>query len=283
MNKNDHLQLDSVLYDWFTVNGMDKEWYAEFRDEQALICEGVALADAFWLKRFIGQVGEMRDGSLFVGSLQNLLGWQHAFIATSALADSIKILPRQWCQEGAWLTRVDIQVTVNEPPEWSQLKLFNRLQAKSNKQCVFWPSKTQGIPTESVYVGSFHSDRIVTIYEKLTGEKTKLLRFELRLKGEQAKSYGRQWSAGNIEAANSLRGALQWCKDEKLESLFAPACSGAAAQFPRYATRPDSNTDVWLIEQVLPTLQRRLAANDRSSRLLREFTAAIERAERWGE
>lgn len=154
-------------------------------------------------------------------------------------------------------TRIDIAVTVElGDAAWSQSALFSRLRRFSSTRSISYlesKSGPDGRKLATVYVGQRSSDRMIRIYEKVLDDEKIALRFEAEYKSARAGSVAGLLLAG-IRSGSFLRHELDVLNDRPLLALF----NGCLLNEPTAATvrKEESRTERWLIDQVLPTLQR---------------------------
>lgn len=264
---------DAIAYDWLTIVGDNVDFYRHWQSAQK--GHELPIRDGQrWLNRFDGTVVETERGSLFVGSMSQPVGHLFAAIITGSLADSYGRdgkLPDTLDMHGAWLTRVDLQLTLPHK-DLPLISLFLRLE-KAGKKPEIMGDEENG---RSIYVGSQKSERRCNIYQKFSepGENKKretFLRVEFRFKGQQARSYGISLRSGTITPEASFLGALRQLGDKYLTAMYDRP--GIDSQLPRVA-KAETNTDKWLAETVYPVVLRRLHSHDCSTRV-REIYGGI--------
>lgn len=108
----------------------------------------------------------------------------------------------EWRKEcSAWdtfyCTRLDVQVTIEEPAEHDALTLYKKLNRKT-KNIIIGPSVC------TVYVGSRRSDLFTRIYEKAVNNK-RYLRCEFELKGKYSRSAWESYSSGDTTCAQIFK------------------------------------------------------------------------------
>lgn len=235
-------------------------------------------------QQYQGEMTYYPAGSVFQGdALQK--GLDHYVVKISGgLAEEMR--ETAFRQQKAHLcraTRVDLQVTIAYPKDWSQIDLLQRIH--DSGKIPGWRSSDdqKAGRLESVYIGSWHSDRFATVYPKVTRGNTKLLRFECRYKKDRANSLLRMLAAGE-RPDNFLRHELiNTIKDKPLRAVFEPALIGTGVANPKIKLKQkEDKTADWLVEQVLPTFTRMIADHDSDGRVLDAYKKAIERQENYG-
>lgn len=256
------LLLDTPMIDYirFTTKLEDvgREWYEHFvgmvRGAKAIPRDD----------RFLQYIGKSYDdplgGHVFVGYWQDK-GVDYGVIqAGGAISDELSSwLFGGMLRWGATCKRVDLQVTVEEPKEWSQWELLKRLRDRGRN--VSWkPSidKETGLELATIYIGSRESERLTRIYEKLTAGDSKLLRFETEYKGSRASAIGKFLCRNRPKMKDYLLFETQSTKDKQLGDLLAASFTGAepdAGRFRRVKTKLDKQKE-WLLTGVLPAFDR---------------------------
>lgn len=154
------------------------------------------------------------------------------------------------------LRRLDVQITVLEPPDWSQWALLKRL-GDSGRMVNFRQSKTG----KTVYIGSMNSERFCRVYQKKV-DGGNCLRLEVEMSGLRAERYlpkiGAYSRGDKSELTAELLNFAQM--DKKLEQLFAPSLTGATK--PIKVGGRDTKTEDWLRNQVLPSLEKYCNSHD---------------------
>jgi hypothetical protein len=173
--------------------------------------------------------------------------------------------------------RIDLQITVPEPVGWSQVALFNRIH-KSGKM-PGWASSSDARAgrLETVYAGSWHSDRLSTIYIKLTAGNERLLRLETRYKADRANALLPKLADGALPDTY-LRHELQSIiKDGKLSAAFEPHLHGETAVASVQLKKQADKTAEWLIDKVLPTFARIILDHDHNGDVFAAFAEVMEK------
>jgi DNA relaxase NicK len=168
------------------------------------------------------------------------------------------------------VTRLDPAVTVDlEGREWSQSHLFARLRRFSPTRSISYiesKSGPQGRKLATVYVGSRSSDRMIRIYEKVLGDDSIALRFEVEYKSARAAEVA-NLLLRSFRLGNFLRAELDVLNDDPLTKLFCPVLRGAGKR--PVVKRTPNKTREWLMEQVRPALMRFLNEHGNEAHELR--------------
>jgi len=166
------------------------------------------------------------------------------------------------------VTRVDGAITT-QVRHWSQSHLFSRLRKIAPfRSGSYLESKSgpQGRKLATVYVGSRSVYRMLRIYEKVLPDDAIALRFEVEYKAGRAAEVARLMLAGSL-LDNFLKAEVELLDDNQLSRLFLPLLDGTG-QLP-VVRREKNRTQEWLMQQVLPALQRFLNEHGNEAHELR--------------
>ena len=218
--------------------------------------------------QYVGMTGHHETGTAYCGTAMQR-GKLHTMLQVSGLlAESafLKLL-RYVANGSARITRIDVQVTIPYGREdWSQAAVFETVRkAAPNRSVSFAESQSgpQGSKLGTVYFGSRTSDRVVRLYEKMGMGDDVYLRFEVEYKGARARAVGHDLAKGLGSTKNLLA----------YEILRFPH-DGVQQQFWKHLEDPlevkmiseAGNTKRWLLESVLPSLDRFLNDHDANQR-----------------
>lgn len=268
------IALNEPMYDWITLTSYESDLYDNFVNA----IEGASEIRELKRMQYVGRLGYFTNGSLFVGS--GLQGpSMHTLVQISGslahqFADAAKFAIRE-CNSR--LTRVDIQVTIQEPDGWDNqgmVRLFNRLDREN-----LHPGWEESIDSEfgrmiTVYRGSRTSDRFARCYMKASELSRPLLRLEFEISGKAANAYGLGWTSGRSDRHRAYLWLLDWYKDVELTQHFRHAVEGFNPMMPR-AVRAETKTERWLMSQVLPSFVRHINEHGTDGRVLSAFADAI--------
>lgn len=267
--------LNEPMIDWLSISTYDENaaraWWRlldEMKTEDRNIMQ------------YQGKQGGSGDGTLFVGSGMQKRGMHHLIRVSGALADECRgLLFAQLKQGNVRVTRIDIQITIREPKEWSQWKLFNR-RKRAGKTVSWFESKDRDAGTLStVYVGSRKSDRFSRIYIKPTKGGGRLLRVEVEYKRDRARlSTKLMMDKDGIHPGDLLLHELENAiGDGPLLAVFSPHLAGReAASVTVTATSDDDKTLRWLMEDVFPVFKRIAYSHDMGDQLIIQYGDEIE-------
>jgi len=275
------LRLNTVLYDWFTVTSFEQSFCKYWREEIGQLNGAGEYTDARKLKRYLGQARQHGTGTVFLGEMTQPLGLHFAVVLEGEAADLMRRQVRFSLENhNARLTRVDIQATILKPEEWSQVRLYNRVDRLGRGGDILHDDDKKFGRLYTVYIGSKKSDRFMRVYDKPTDDGV-CLRAEMQLSHQQAEMYGRRWLSGRISESAAFAGALEWSGDKKLDETFRSIVEGWKGLLPPYV-RKETDTDKWLVDDVLPVLARRLFAHDASDKVRDSFMDLVDRLFEYG-
>lgn len=250
-----------VLVDWLTVTS----YRDALADVGTMIMESVGNE---WTEskvmQYDGKRMDLEAGHIFVGTgIQKQARHHMIRISGQSSHDALPWVARSFFPFQDRLTRIDAQITIHEPKDWSQWNLLTRLRATGNH--VGWVAsrdKETGYELATVYIGNRKSSpRFTRIYQKLTDEKEKLLRLEVEIKRNRAREHGKllhEYADGNLR---HLRDELAFIsqKDSRLELAFAEALQGYKK--PIRVGAQETNTGAWIMNQCLPAMDKHLGSH----------------------
>lgn len=272
-----YIELHHAAIDWLTLTSFDVEVWRYWAKK----CEASRPkhSQEQAIRNYTGKMSWFNGGSCFVGQGEQK-GQAHYLVDISGS------LSNEWRHDAfnqrkeyaVSCRRIDLQVTVPEPKEWSQIALLNRMQR--GKRITGWATSrdAKAGALETVYIGSWNSDRLATVYVKLTAGNERLLRFEVRYKRDRANALIRQLADGELPD-NFLVYELQTTlNDKKLRIEFEPSLTVGApiAAKVRLKDRSDKTAE-WLIDKVLPTFIRIIADHDHDGEVLTTYQDAIQK------
>lgn len=277
------LEINTTLADWITATSWEEQFSAYWQkrlEKKAEEKEGRASRNL----QYEGRKWNLEGGTGFLG-VAIINGRTHWMLRLSGPAanENIESVLSQVRQGFVTVTRLDLQITVLKPKDWSQWELLKRL--KSAGRTTGWvESRTRGEAYETVYVGSRGSNRFARIYTKkaVCGRKEKeltmLLRTEIEYKGRRAHAIAKSLSKTGMKDAKSFMAyELQnTLSDDKLRKLFEPHLFAVAPKTIRLALETTADkTEAWLLKQVLPSFSRHINDHMASGRALDGFMGAI--------
>lgn len=257
------IRLNYPLVDYLTLTSYSRSWLD-------FMIESFAPNRATWfdMKRN-GYVGKMYD--LGTGSLSiltgNAKGKPHYLMSISGeVADSaiVHVLERSKGYK-VKCRRLDVQVTVMMPKNMSMVALRNRLEKDGRTVGYPSPSRVDGTKMETVYIGKrTKSDRFYRVYMKLLDTSDFAVRFEAELKKRRSVAIWKDWevsglSRDSIVSELRLLGSMDRMIMKQLSCL--DMMDGRAI---RVRTQ-ESQTERWLINDVMPVLKRFLCNHESDS------------------
>jgi hypothetical protein len=277
------LSLETALIDWLTVTSYEPLTH----DLQSVLINKTVeqfgkrakVVDGSRFLQYVGWQVSTNQGTLFCGYGKQA-GRDHWIVRVSGeLCNDRDILtPLLVGISENWLTctRIDLQITINEPEGWNQWALFNR--RKQMRKSVGWhESKTaKGTPLATVYLGQRTSGKFARVYQK-TNDSTIWLRCEYELKSRTAQAYAKMLARNEANVSELLKMLIQQTADDKLSLAFLPhleSYEGKAVKVENLEPR----TEKWLRYTVLPSFERYVMSHDANHELVDLFQIAINRA-----
>ena len=276
--------INITLIDWVTVTSWEKEFNGYWCRRLKRLGRSRKGRPGRQLQ-YDGETFNIAHGTGFIGETE-INGRQSWMLRLSggAAHENIKSVLSQVRQGFANVTRIDIQITVLKPDDWSQWNLLKRLK-EARKMTGWVESKTRGDAFETVYIGSRSSDRFSRIYTKKAilkggdeGEETMLLRVETEYKGRRAHAIANSLARnGEARAKDYLMYELQnSLSDNELQLLIAPHLLDVTPTTIKLHLETSADkTERWLLKQVLPTFARHIRSDEASTRALDGFLEAI--------
>lgn len=259
--------------DWLTVTTFERQYI----DVAATVFNGVEMEAARRLQ-YEGHQHGNDDGTVFFGQGEQK-GRDHYLMQASGLrADSAWSSYRGMVEQGGLrVTRIDIALTVRyDRLSWSQDGLFRALKRRWPKKAISYVescSGPQGEKLATVYVGSRSSDRLMRVYEKVVGEGDIVLRCEVEFKSKRAQVVARHLLDG-VAAAAILRHEVERLDVHEVVQVFGRYLHDDGVN-PRVVAS-DGDTERWLVDQVLPALQRWVNSHGNEAHYVRRaFLAAL--------
>jgi len=174
------------------------------------------------------------------------------------------------------VTRLDLQITTEEPEGWGQINLCNRLYSRG-KNAAFLGSTDghTGKRLETVGVGSRTSETYTRIYQKLTDGAERLLRMEVEYKGAKARAIVRDMKTTTF--SQQLKYHLQSkLSDDKLTAVYANQLEGIKPHNARPRVRSKDKKKSWLLKTVLPSFEEYINDHSEDGEVASAFLAVLE-------
>lgn len=263
------------MIDWLTLASFGKQDYKIFRHLMAeLVADGVGLRQDSSIPRYTGwRVSHPVDGgSVFVGSGIQKQKAHFVMVASGGISHpvALKFMPMRLQGRP---TRVDLQVTVEMPDGWKQTELWRHSEDNDI------PASLAGVHPvlRTVYIGSPHSSRFHRVYVK-ESDAGYLLRLEIVFREELAQAAWLLLKNGRTER-QIMRGAMPTLP--MLESCFGAVLAGEGVKVRR--SRPVTNTEKWLLTQVLPALRKYINSHDANPEVMTTMAEILARHNGWND
>lgn len=276
--KSKHLSISEVLIDWFTVTAWEDgatnswAWWHKVATDHGLAKEEAGIG----FMQYEGNYWIGGDGSFFLGTgIQK--NYVHNMVrASGALSNRMFDRAAGVPVKYGWgkCTRLDIQITLPQPEEWTQWSLADRLQ-RSGKNVGYIDSSSgkNGRKLATVYVGSRQSSRVTRIYQKEAGAHSDMyLRFETEFKGHRANIMCKSIADNRVEMGNYLLHEVQQMNDDKLTDLFGTALATYDASSVKVRkVKASDATENWLMTKCLPSLDKWINDHDNDDEVFLAF------------
>jgi len=266
-----NLLLNKGLCDYVTCTSYSREFWAAWKKllHEVEAAEGFDPAESDAWYQYAGwKTTQPGYGELFVGS--GLQGGENHFLLTSkgSIADSIYMKPQL---EGSKCTRVDLQVTIEQPPDYDAVKM-QEYARQYGLDPIYWPSADGEFVT--LYFGRMEgSDNIFTrLYQKEKENGDKLLRLECVFRGKKAAACHHLLRGGK-KPEGLIRSAMPAVPE--LLDIFDKYLVGEG--IPVKIARTEHNTAAWLRRTVLPSFTRYINSHDADPDIIESFHNAIDR------
>jgi len=250
-----HYTLNRIMADYVTLTTFDSDRVDDIVSEMEL-SQGVA--SSHWTKKRIPRYNGGTISGVFVGR-GTQKGKEHFIIQSSgARADTLIKLPE--IKGVSNCTRIDIQMTI----ECANVDFLMQSHLKNTD----WTTIINSPSGATYYLGSRQSMRYWRIYQKESNDGTKLLRFEVELKGAVGHA---AWQLVR-EDTHAICGIFQSeiervsarLRGDDMDQILDIVRSFAAQQVVKPASiklkRAESSTMDWLETTVTSAIRK--AAND---------------------
>lgn len=255
------ITLNRPMVDYWTITSYCSEWFSR-------VTAWVRKLQEKWARRhraqYDGTLHELSKGNVYIGEgLQE--GKRHYMMQIDGeIAHDMRYEILSWYPSyDVRCTRVDFQITVPMPSEWSQWELLVRLKNRYGENMVSYPrpSTSKGILLQTVYLGRREgSDRFLRVYMKLDENSRKLLRLETEIKRRRSRAIYRelcqnQWDE-DVKAIIHSELKVQSQKDVQLDRLFYPYIEGHHK--PVRVQSESSKTADWIVNTCIPSIDRHI-------------------------
>lgn len=272
--------VNRAALDYLTVTTFDRPLYSDIlktiltRDEREE-------SEKDSIKRYVGMRSVWTCGSVFYGEgLQD--GFAHWIISASGgAADRVGYALSGQILPSMNVTRIDVQITI-EKPSWYRARDFvDAVEEGEWKGRRRKPVLIENGGDDTVYLGSYHSDRFTRIYVK---EKT-WLRLETVFKRDYAEEAWKRYAAAPaIAPAGLLVSELIRFPKHPIIDAFAAELKNAN-QIDVQKAKPVktlSTTYLWLVRSVAPAVSRLLndhESGEMTKQLLRDWIGETDQNE----
>lgn len=290
------VRLDVPDIDWLTMTTFNHRigemWAAGIRKNAQ---KAIRYSAGVRRLQYKGDALDDIDGSIFVGKGEQGKHSHYMMTVSGRLAGKIikggtgslyGFLLRDG--GGGWLpevncTRIDVQITSLDKSIQGegggsidfQKTVFDAGQKLGKTMSWFQDGAGKGA-IATVAVNSRKSDTYYRIYPKKTNEGH-AIRFEMEYKKEKAgRVYTSICDGGVLKMCEILKYQLGKLGNDELKLMFYGSLQGCSALFPSKTVEDGaSNTEMWLLTVVLPSLVRTLAVSNRSAVVARAFYDAV--------
>lgn len=244
---------DTPLIDWITLTTFDRTTFVKWEVKHlAIETPGID----YKIRGYQG----ISKGSFFLG-VGEQKKHNHAMLRVSG-SDSHKAFYEFYNDLSVKCTRIDLQITIDLPDNYSARKLTDDLREVVKNKNIAIVENTNNLDT--IYIGSRTSDRFCRIYVKEI-DKSFYLRYEVELKGSWAETVSKAIFE-NMPISPILNSYIETinCDDSQgilnlIKSKLTDFDSGLSN--PKIK-RDNNKTYNWLIDQVTPSIIRILNDHD---------------------
>lgn len=236
------------------------------------------------IKRYEGIRG-MNDGSgVFVGESVGNAKKHYILQISGAMADRMgEFVTADTVKSGdVKITRIDVQVTIGEPREWSQIGYMETCEAAGLKPTIARSRNPieRKLELITIYTGTRTSGRYNRCYQKVMESGERLLRYETEFSRGYAKAVAYGLLSGDITREMVVRGELKRRKIDELQVFDLWQC-GLFGPKQEERTIVDNRAD-WLINDILPIVVEYMNRHDADQRVVKAYVNALIRQEEWG-
>lgn len=263
--------------DWLTVTTFDNAVGNRWLNE-AWELYTVGDGQSAKIQQYTGwRVGINGGGSLFVGHGEQKGTSHYMLVVTGAAAEHVfeEVRGDVACCK-ARVSRIDLQVTIEEPEGWSQVGLFAECEMAGYK-----PEMRRSGRSESdgelitVYIGTRASGRFTRVYQKEAEGGEIFVRYEVEFGRDYAATVGKTLAQNRSDIAGLLDGEIYRKRRAESLKVFSSSAIGVVA---KRSVRESDSTKEWLISTALPSLVRYMNSHDSDPVVRDMFATAIGRA-----
>jgi hypothetical protein len=172
-------------------------------------------------------------------------------------------------------TRIDVQVTIVQPPGWSQLDYkLSAEEAGLKPTNARSDNKEHGVELETVYTGKKTSGRLNRLYQKVTDDGVLLLRYETQYTEDYATSVIESILNNGVKPESIIRGEIARRGIGMLDNFDLWADGLFAPKRRRKVIEADKRA-AWLVDDILPVLMEYIERHDADPRVLDTYIDAL--------
>lgn len=252
--------VNRAAVDYITLTTFDFKMYKKMLSV-ILTDDEVSESEKEQIPRYVGIRAKWSSGSVFCGEgVQD--GASHWLISASGgAADKVAVGLSMIELKAVNVTRLDIQITL-EKPEWYRARDFADTMTEGEwKGHRRKPHLIESGGDDTVYLGSYHSDRFTRVYVK---EKD-WLRYEIVYKRDYARiAWERLRQNPTIAPAGFLVGEMAKTPKNPLTPYFGEVLrlANSIEVQKKKPIKTLSKTYLWLVRSVAPAVNRLLNDHD---------------------
>jgi len=275
------ITIDTPMIDYFTATTFDRaaaDRWLELIQLAEVHRYGACVRDIETRGRYKGYrgVGEHADVFLGQGKQKGKDHWE--LQCSGATSD---VLFYHFCKEPignktATCTRIDIQVTVTQPEEWSQIEYLRICEEHGLKPEV--RRSRDGVNRKgeliTVYTGTRTCGRMNRLYQKVMMSGELLLRYETEFSRGYSKSIAYALVTGKADLMAIHRGELQ---RRALDCLkIFDSGQGFIFQPKQEKREVLDKKEQWLLYDILPVFTKYINSDDANIQVLDAFLSVID-------
>lgn len=255
------------------------------------------------LECFARTPGEIRPAAPYASALRLLAASVYWHVNRPELKTMVEMRGADWCtarelgvSEGSVLrhvkqtlgnvTRLDLAIDVFEgettPYQTFLYRRSGRMKTRASSARFIRGMSAEKLSGDTLYIGSRQSERYIRIYDKAAenGMSADWVRVELELKGRTAqRAAGMCLGVGVADAARSY--ASDSIQIEKCQ-WWSDVLGTEPMEKPPVVPRKDTDGLAWLLETVLPRLERALLFEDTDGTLRQATDDMLKRIDNGG-
>lgn len=275
------IEVNKAAVDYITVTTKSVEIADRWAEELRNTC-GVEEAK---IKRYEGYRGKGDAESIFIGKSVGRAAPHFILQTSGAMADLFYLyITHNEIKSGEVnVTRIDVQVTIDQPVAWSQVGYMQTCEASGLKPEIKRSRNPINRKEEliTVYTGTRTSGRYNRCYQKVMDDSSLLLRYETEFSRGYAKSVAYGLLSETVTREQVVRGEI---KRRKLECLrvFDLWQTGVFSPKQEWKELTDCRAN-WLVNDILPVFTEYINRHGADQRVVESFVGAIVARVEWGE